>query len=88
MVGKTNFSRTVSVLVIRELKESGGPRNVGLLTIQMSDAAAAREYFTEFSLRGSFKLCHLPKLLLELIFFQERDTTMGLFIKCYGFIST
>jgi hypothetical protein len=57
MVGKTNFSRTGSVLVIREMKNTGSPRNVGLLNIQKSDAAAAREYFIEFSLLGSFKLC-------------------------------
>jgi hypothetical protein len=28
-----------------------------LLTIQQSDAAAAREYFVEYIRRGSFKLC-------------------------------
>jgi hypothetical protein len=68
MVDKTNFSRTVCVLVIRELKDSGGPQNVGLLTIQESDAAAARLYFIEFSLPGSYNYVstsHLPKLLLE-----------------------
>jgi len=52
MVDNTDFSKTVSVLVIREVKDSGGPRDVGLLTQLQPE-----NIFFEFSLRGSFKLC-------------------------------
>ena len=31
---------------------------------------------------------HLPKHFLELVLFQTRDTTTGVVIKCYGFITT
>lgn len=68
MVDKTNFSRTVSILVIREVKESSGPRNVGLLT-QMQPENMLLNLVSVEAL-NYVSTSHLQKVMFELNLFQ------------------